>query len=100
LAKFGFASKTGSSRDFAAFIASELKSWAAVVELTGIQADRARVCASLGGAAQSQKANVLVSMLSRGGALCGVSGSSKAEWAVKRVGTLVSVSNTLNTIAS
>jgi len=39
-------------------------------------------------------------MLSRGGALGGVLGSSKAEWALKRVATSGSVSNTLNTNAS
>jgi tripartite-type tricarboxylate transporter receptor subunit TctC len=39
LAKFGFAPKSGSSQDFAAFIASEVKSWGAVVELIGIQAE-------------------------------------------------------------
>ena len=50
--------------------------------------------------AQSQNANVRVSMLSRGGAFGGVLGSSNAECAVKRVGTFGSVSNTLNTSAS
>ena len=49
---------------------------------------------------QSQNAKVRVSMLSRGGALGGVLGSSNAECAVKRVATFGSVSNTLNTIAS
>ena len=39
LAKFGFAPKIGSAQDFAAFIAGEVKSWAAVVEMTGIQAE-------------------------------------------------------------
>ena len=49
---------------------------------------------------QSQNAKVRVSMLSRGGALGGVLGSSKAECAVNFVATFWSVSNTLNTIAS
>ena len=44
--------------------------------------------------------NVRVSMLSRAGAFGGVLGSANAECAVKRVGTLSSESNTLNTSAS
>jgi tripartite-type tricarboxylate transporter receptor subunit TctC len=39
LATLGFAPKAGSSSEFAAFIAEKKKKWAAVVELTGIQAD-------------------------------------------------------------
>jgi tripartite-type tricarboxylate transporter receptor subunit TctC len=39
LAKLGFTPKVGSAQNFATFIASEVKNWAAVVETIGTQAD-------------------------------------------------------------